>query len=85
LDLSWTDNSGQGNADPLDTLVVVVYAPVPNLYQVFDPAGTREEAAVNLPLPAFMSGLEVQVWATFASATGKVAAVSTYLGTVTVT
>jgi hypothetical protein len=85
LDLSWTDNSGQGNADPLDTLVVVVYAPVPNLYQVFDPAGTREEAAVNLPLPAFMSGLEVQVWATFASTTGKVAAVSTYLGAVTVT
>lgn len=85
LDLSWNDNSGQGNANPLDSLVVVVYAPEPKLYQVYDPAGTREEAAINLPLPAFMSGFEVQVWATFADTSAKVAAISTYLGAVTVT
>lgn len=85
LDLGWADNSGQGNASAQDQLVVVVYAPVPNLYQVFDPAGTREETAVNLPLPAFMATFEVQVWATFYDANTKVAAISTYLGAVTVT
>ncbi|TVZ60175.1 hypothetical protein NA63_2725 [Flavobacteriaceae bacterium MAR_2010_105] len=84
LDVTWTDNSGQGNANALDKLVVVVYAPVPNLYQVYDPAGTREEAGVNLPLPAFMAGIEVQVWATFATEDGKTAAISSYLGAVTV-
>ena len=52
---------------------------------MFDPAGTREETAVNLPLPAFMAGVEVQVWATFANTSTKVAAISTYLGAVTVT
>ncbi|MFC4720949.1 DUF6266 family protein [Geojedonia litorea] len=85
LELEWNDNSGQGNANPLDKLIVVVYAPEPNLYQVFDPAGTREEAAVNLPLPAFMAGFEVQVWATFSTANSKEAAISSYLGALVVT
>ena len=75
----------QHNANATDSLVVVVYAPEANLYQVFDPSGTREEAAVNLPLPAFMAGLVVQVWVTFADTTNKEAAISTYLGAVTVT
>ena len=85
LDLTWNDNSGQGNANATDSLVVVVYAPTLNVYQVFDPAGTREETTVNLPLPAFMAGIEVRAWATFYDAGTKVAAISTYLGAVTVT
>ncbi len=84
LDLGWVDNSGQGNANPLDQLVAVVFAPATQLYQIFEFVGTREETAVQLTLPAFMAGQEVQVWATFVVETGKLAAVSTYLGVVTV-
>ena len=84
LDLGWVDNSGQGNADPLDQLVVVVYAPATHLYQTFEFVGTREETAVQLTLPAFMAGQEVQTWATFVTEDGKLAAISSYLGAVTV-
>ncbi|MGM5470342.1 DUF6266 family protein [Flavobacteriaceae bacterium LMO-SS05] len=84
LVLGWNDNSGQGNAHTTDILVVVAYAPELDLFQVFDPAGTREETTVNLPLAAFMAGFEVQVWATFATDKGQVAAISSYLGAVTV-
>ncbi|PNQ72511.1 hypothetical protein C1T31_12045 [Hanstruepera neustonica] len=84
LDLGWADNSGQGNASPLDQLVAVVFAPATQLYQIFEFVGTREETAVQLTLPGFMAGQEVQVWASFVTETGKLAATSTYLGAVTV-
>ena len=84
LTLGWTDNSGQGNADANDKLVVVVYSPTANLYQQVDPAGVRSDASATLSLPAYYSGLEVQVWATFVTADEKLAATSSYLGAVTV-
>ena len=84
LDVGWVDNSGQGNADALDQLVVVVYAPATQLYQTFEFVGTREETAVQLTLPAFMAGQEVQTWATFVTQDAKLAAISSYLGAVTV-
>jgi len=84
LSLSWTDNSGQGNAGATDQLVVVVYSPVSKLYQQFIPAGVRSDASASLSLPAYYSGLEVQVWATFITADENLAATSSYLGAVTV-
>lgn len=85
LDLSWVDNSGQGNANPLDQLVVVVYAPELDLFQVYNPAGTREEAGVQITLPAYLATIKVEVWATFVTETGTNAAISTYLGNIIVT
>ncbi|WP_339703491.1 DUF6266 family protein [uncultured Marixanthomonas sp.] len=84
LILSWTDNSGQGNADAADKLIVVVYAPTLKLYQQFDPAGLRSNASTSINLPAYYSGVEVQVWATFVTADENLAAPSSYLGAVTV-
>jgi len=84
LILSWTDNSGQGNADAADKLIVVVYAPTLKLYQQFDPAGLRSNASTSINLPAYYSGVEVQVWATFVTADENLAATSSYLGAVTV-
>lgn len=84
LNLSWVDNSGQGNALATDTLLVVVYAPSVNLFQVFDAAASRDRATTALTVPAYMAGLEVETWASFVTENGKEAAISTYLGAVTV-
>lgn len=84
LDLGWEDNSGQGNAAADDVLMVVVYAPAEQLFQVFNPASTRDQTSVQLTLPAFMAGFEVEVWASFVTQNGKDAAISSYLGAVTV-
>lgn len=85
LTLGWTDNSGQGYAHDDDQLVVIVYSPDADLYQLFELVATCDATTANLPLPAYMAGLEVEVWATFVTANGKNAATSIYLGVVTVT
>ena len=84
LDITWDDNSGQGNATAQDLLYVAVYVPEADIYQLFTPAGTRSETQVFLTLPAYLTGLEAVVWATFISPDLKEAATSSYLGTVTV-
>lgn len=86
LELRWTDNSGQGSAAATDLVVVVVFSPALNLYQMFNPApATRGDATVALAMPAYYSGSEVHVWGTVISDDKKVAAVSTYFGRETVT
>ncbi len=84
LALSWEDNSGQGYADASDQLVAVAYNESMNIYQTFIADASRGATTANLRLPAFMSGLEVTLWATFATANGKDAATSTYLGVYTI-
>ena len=85
LELSWTDNSGQGSAAADDLVLVVVYSESQGLFQEFDPAALRGEATVQLTMPTYFSGEEVQVWASMLSADRKVAAISSYLGAVVVT
>lgn len=85
LELDWTDNSGQGFANEDDQLMVVVYSPDADVYQLFIAVATRDLGTASLQLPAYMGGLEVQVWASFETANGKSAATSIYLGVVTVT
>lgn len=81
---AWEDNSGQGAAKPTDQLVVVVYAPAENLYFTTLNGGNRDDASVEVQLPAFFNGLEVQSWITFAAADGKAYATSVYMGAVMV-
>ena len=85
LEVSWTDNSGQGSAAADDLVLVVVYSTVQEIFQVFDPAALRSEATVELTLPTYFSGDEVQVWGTMVSADKKVAAMSSYIGSATIT
>jgi hypothetical protein len=85
LELNWTDNSGQGSAAADDLVLIVVYSPVQKLFQVFDPAALRSEATVQLTMPTYFSGEDVQVWGSMIAADRKVAATSSYIGTATVT
>lgn len=83
LQLDYVDNSGQGFAKEDDQLVVVLYAEDMAEYQLFTPAGTREETSVNLPIPEGWVGLTITGWATFVDSAEKRVATSSYLGEVT--
>ena len=85
LELNWTDNSGQGSAADDDLVLVVVYSANQELFQIFNPAALRNEATVQLNLPTYFSGEEVQVWGTIVSADRKAKAISSYMGTAIVT
>jgi hypothetical protein len=84
LEFTWTDNSGQGEAEVTDKLVVVVYEPTSKATVYSLNAGSRSSESATLELPNFLSGLEVQVWATFVASDDKLAATSLYLGAITV-
>jgi hypothetical protein len=84
LDFSWADNSGQGEAEVTDKLVVVVYEPTSKATVYSLNAGSRSSGSATLELPNFLSGLEVQVWATFVASDDKLSATSLYLGAITV-
>lgn len=84
LQLSWTDNSGQPMANATDQLYVVCYAPTQNWYELFTPAGERQDASITVTLPNYFVGETVQVWATFVNINAGIAATSSYLGTATI-
>lgn len=84
LTFSWTDNSGQGEAQVTDKLVVVVYEPTSKATVYSLNAASRDDESATVQLPSFLSGLEVQVWATFVSSNDKLAATSIYIGAVMV-
>lgn len=84
INLTWVDNSGQGNASATDQLVVVFYAPALNVFQAYENIASREDESAQITLPAFLAGSDVETWATFVTDTNKLAAISSYLGTVTV-
>jgi len=83
--ISWSDNSGQGLAGPDDTLTVVFYSPVLDLFEVYVSVALRQEEEKDLTAPSFFSGQEVYVWATFITPNAELAATSSYLGTITLT
>ncbi len=78
--LQWTDNSTQGNANPDDQLVLVVYAPERKQYDYYTEDATRQDGSVHVALPTDLQGQRIEVWASFITASGDNAAVSMYLG-----
>jgi hypothetical protein len=84
LNIGWTDNSGQGKATATDELMVVVYAPDLNLFYSNLNIATRNATSAVVNLPTYMAGFEVEVWASFHKPSTNFAAVSTYLGNITV-
>lgn len=84
ITITWTNNSGIGDAEATDQLVVAVYEPTSKTTSFSLNAGTRAQGTGTLALPAFLSGLKVHVWATLASADEKKYATSEYLGEVLV-
>lgn len=83
VDFTWDDNSGQGNASTTDRLAVIGYCPELDTYQSFENIASRDEGTVEIPLSAMFGGKEMHFWATFVSESGRLAAVSSYLGVVT--
>lgn len=85
IDITWTNNSGQGQALATDKLVIAVYEPTTKTTTYSLNAGERADGTTNLILPAYLSGLTAQVWVLFASADDKLYATSMYLGNVVLT
>ena len=84
VDITWTDNSGQGDAETTNKLVVVLYEETTKTTVHTLNAGMRNQETGNVTVPAFLTGLTVQVWATFAATDDKKYATSQYLGTVVI-
>jgi hypothetical protein len=84
LKLEWMDNSGQGEAKPTDVIIITVYEATNQLSFYSINAGVRSASSVTYDLPDFMNGMTVEVWASVASADGKLNATSSYLGSVVV-
>ncbi len=84
LNLSWTDNSGQGSASATDVLIAVVFCTEMNEFVIVNPAATRADTATVLTIPAYLNGTLAEVWITFVTDDQKYAAISSYLGAVTV-
>ena len=84
LKLEWTDNSGQGEAKATDKVIIMVYDATNKLSFYSLDVANRSASSVNYPLPTYMNGMTVEVWASVASDDGKHYATSNYLGSVVV-
>lgn len=85
IDFTWVDNSGDGQAKATDKLVIAAYEATTKTTVYALNAGERRDLTTNFVLPAYLSGLTVAVWATFASSDDKLYATSMYLGNVVLT
>lgn len=83
IHLQWLDNSGQGMALPTDSLLVVIYSPGMNLFEVFEGAALREDTEATLTVASYFAGLPVHCWVSFVNDDRKLAASSSYLGEIT--
>lgn len=84
LNFGWQDNSGQGKATATDALMVVVYSPDLNLFYTNTAVATRDATTATITLPNYMASFKVEVWASFSKPETNFAAISTYMGDVTV-
>ncbi len=84
LNLTWIDNSGQGSASESDILIAVVYCTEMNEFVIVNPAARRKDAATTLPIPPYLAGSLAEVWITFVTEDKNYAAISSYVGSVTV-
>lgn len=80
VNVSWTDNSGEGNALATDKAMILVYNSAKGT-AVFKLEGagrsTRQE---NLTLPTAWNGDSVDIWMAMVSADGELHSESAYLG-----
>lgn len=85
IDLTWVDNSGQGQALDTDQLVVAVYEPLSKAWFYSLNLAARKDVTANMPLPTYLTGLHVYVYAMFAATDEKQYATSLYLGKIVLT
>lgn len=80
LKISWTDNSGQGMALAADSLLVVIYSPDLNLFQVLENSAERGDVEITLDIEPYFASTEVHCWVSFVNDDRKQSASSSYLG-----
>ena len=84
IELSWDDNSTQGNANATDLVSVVCYSEALGSFEIFESLASRADLTTPVTLPAFYATLEVHVWMYLNNEAESVACNSGYLGVVTV-
>lgn len=82
LNLQWMVDSGQAMANATDKLVLVLYLPSLNQFEIFENVATRQEGSAVINYASYYMGLEAQCWASFGNANGSKYAVSTYMGVI---
>lgn len=84
IEISWEDNSTQGNANATDQVNLVCYSEVLGSFEIFELLATRADLTTQVTLPALYANLDVHVWAYLNNAAESVACNSNYLGVHTV-
>jgi hypothetical protein len=80
VDITWVNNSSQGNAQATDLVLAVVYEPTTQLTWVQEAIASRDAETVTLSLPNYWSGLPVHVYIAVVAANDAKYATSQYLG-----
>jgi hypothetical protein len=85
LKITWTDNSGQGNAKDTDRVIIAVYDPgSKSVFYNLD-LGKRIGGSAGFQLPNYLVGAEVQTWVSVVTADQSMAATSFYGGAIVLT
>lgn len=84
IEITWTDNSGSGEAQSTDLAMPLLFNKSKQEAVFNTAANQRSEGATTLNVPADWTGNEVEVYLGFVSADGKSVANSEYLGTHTI-
>lgn len=80
VNVSWSDNSGEGNAKDTDKAMILVYNSAKGT-AVFKLSGeNRGSRQDNLTLPSTWAGDSVDIWMAMVSADGELHSESVYLG-----
>lgn len=80
LQLTWDDNSAQGNAAATDLCNMICYAPALGTFEIFTEVATRDLLTASVTLPDYYAGQDVHLWAYFNNAAETLACNSPYLG-----
>lgn len=84
IQLSWEDNSNQGNATATDKANAICYCKELGTFEFFEVFADRNGLTATITLPSYYSGKDIQLWMYFTNIEEKLACNSPYLGVITV-
>lgn len=84
LSITWSDNSGSGNAKAEDTAMILVYNPSKEQAVYNLSAGERGDRQATISIPTVWNGDNVEVWLAMKSVDGDETSTSDYLGSISV-
>lgn len=84
IELTWEDNTAQGNATGTDQVTIICYSKELGSFAIFEATAERSALTTAVTVPTFYTGKEMQVWAYLNTKEQNTACNSFYLGTVTI-